>query len=115
MRLSSTLSRAATSSAGDIDALPPFASSCCLMVLSTCFRVMSLEPTLAATSSADLSDALLHDASSSEAKRTTPAGLRKRDTVVLAGENDLTDNDLPVLNCRFAFIVIFSSEVRSNV
>lgn len=40
---------------------------------------------------------------------------RTSDKLKFAGRNGLTDDDLPVLNCRFAFIVKFSSEVRNNV
>src|SRR5437667_353266 len=133
----------ATSSAGVIEALPPLESSCCLMVLSTCFKVMSREPTFAATSSVVLSEPPLQAAISNELKRTKVSVLRERNTVMLlseesdksqfvvdlfkalhsrtsdklkfVGRNGLTDDKLPVLNCRFAFIEKFSSEVRTNV
>ena len=40
---------------------------------------------------------------------------RTSDKLKFVGRNGLTDGKLPVLNCRFAFIVKFSSEVRNNV
>src|SRR6266568_1643678 len=114
MRLSRTLSRAATNSADVIDPLPPLESSGCLMVLSTRFNVISAEPTLAATSRLDLSAALLQEASSRQEKRTKMNGLKKRNTTLLLGSG-LTNAESSVLSCRFAFIAIFSSEERHNV
>ena len=40
---------------------------------------------------------------------------RSSEKLKSAERNGLTDDELPVLNCRFAFIVKFSSEVRNNV
>src|SRR5688572_19782307 len=113
------------------------------MVLSTCFKVISREPTFAATSSVEGSDPPLQPATSNEQKRTRVSVVGERNTAMLlieeseklrfvvdlfnalhyeasnklrvVGQNGLTDDELPVLNCRFAFIVKFSSEVRNNV
>jgi hypothetical protein len=60
------------------------------MVLSTCFKVISREPTFAATSRVDLSDPPLQAANSNELKRTEErtkvSVLGERNTAMLLSE-----------------------------
>src|SRR6185503_1491363 len=108
MRLSITVSRAATSSA-PLRVAPGLALSCSLMTESICLVVISRAPTFAATSVLPPSFGPLHATAIREERTRVKIvmSLGELNTSLLLRKNGLTAGAARMLNFRFVFIVGF--------